>query len=250
MYKLALDFPIKYIDSTLGDMTFALAPLCNDEEYVTKLKKIKQSGRPILMDNGAYELGKSIPAEEYLKIIKKVKPTYAVIPDVLQDGFRTCIEASKFISQRLPTDVQWIFAPQGSDPKEMLNCWDTICGESHEDFILGLPKHVGDWTNRAKLALMLWEESFYKFSKIHLLGFNTEEFGIIRDLRVEGLPDEKFEVISIDTKWPIKNMIPKRYKFKNHIDYYYYDKGLDMQELDYKVRGFKLAIEGKVGMRE
>ena len=40
----------------------------------------------------------------------------------------------------------------------------------------------------------------------------------------------------------------KKQTFEKPIDYYYYTGLLDGQEMRYKAKGFKMALEGKVGM--
>ena len=255
MYELALDLPVKYIDYQVGDITFALAPLCNDRpkqiDYTNKLIALKKQGRKILMDNGAYELGKSVPIEEYMETIIKVQPDFAVLPDVMKDGFRTCKLVQEFCElmdeQKFKdiVNIEWIVTPQGSDMDEFMNCYNTICEESIMDGILGLPKHIGEWANRVDVLLQLYAESDYTFHNVHLLGFNPGEFGIID--RVKKATTD-FQIVSIDTKWPIKNMIKQ--EFKQPIDYYFYDGLLDGMEMRYRAKGFKLALEGKVGLTE
>ena len=252
MYELILDLPVDYIDYQVGDLTFALAPLCNDNSkeinYVDKLVAMKKQGRRIMMDNGAYELGKSVDIHEYIKWIVKVQPDYVVVPDVMKDGFRTCKLAKQFADaiDEQPFNkvegIEYIVAPQGSDMQELITCWNTINEESITDAILGIPKHVGTWANRLQVAIELYNQGDYTFNNVHLLGFNSNEFGIVKDFK---LHRQTFQLASIDTKWPIKNMIKQ--KFERPIDYYFYNKGLDVQELKYKVKGFKMALEGKVG---
>jgi len=252
MYELILDLPVDYIDYQVGDLTFALAPLCNDNSkeinYVDKLVTMKKQGRRIMMDNGAYELGKSVDIHEYIKWIVKVHPDYVVVPDVMKDGYRTSQLAKQFADAideqpyNKVEDIEYIVAPQGGDFTEILQCWNTINEESITDGILGIPKHVGTWTNRLNLAKELYHQGDWTFNNVHLLGFNENEFGIVKDFRGY---EQLFRLVSIDTKWPVKNMIKQ--KFKLPIDYYFYNKGLDVQELKYKVKGFKMALEGKVG---
>ena len=223
MYELILDLPVDYIDYQVGDMTFALAPLCNDNSkevnYIDKLITMKKQGRRIMLDNGAFEFGKSVDIHEYMKWIIKIKPDYAVVPDVLKDGFRTAKLAREFSdlvdeqSFKDIVDIEWIVAPQGSDIEEMTACWNSINEESFTDAILGIPKHVGAWANRFEVAKNLYNQGDYTFDNVHLLGFNANEFGIVKEFAEHR---QTFKLASIDTKWPIKNMIKQ--KFERPID--------------------------------
>src|SRR3972149_4446945 len=86
MVKLCIDWPTAYTYVELGDITFALAQLYIDNrEYRDILRKLQERGREIMLDNGAWEFGTTMAPKCYVKVIKDLKPTYAVVPDGIKN---------------------------------------------------------------------------------------------------------------------------------------------------------------------
>ena len=104
MTKLCIDWPIAYTPMGLvyGDITFALAALYNNKHktYKEDLRTLILKGKEVMLDNGAWEFGKSIDVERYIEIIIDLQPTYAVVPDVLKDRKGTQKVVREFFSSK------------------------------------------------------------------------------------------------------------------------------------------------------
>ena len=86
--KLAVDYPIKYSDVDIGDITFCLAPFFKPgvgggEIYQRNMFDLQKNGRQIMLDNGAWEFGESMDSQEYLDIIDIFKVYHNIIPNIL-----------------------------------------------------------------------------------------------------------------------------------------------------------------------
>jgi len=70
----------------LTDGDYALVHLFeeNDEYYNLFVDALKK-GRTVILDNSIFELGSAFDTEKYIEWINKLKPTYYIIPDVLED---------------------------------------------------------------------------------------------------------------------------------------------------------------------
>ena len=50
--------------------------------YAEYMRNAVKKGRTVYLDNGVYELGKAFNWEDYVKVIKELRPTYYILPDV------------------------------------------------------------------------------------------------------------------------------------------------------------------------
>ena len=243
--KLAVDYPIKYSDVDIGDITFCLAPFFKPgvgggEIYQRNMFDLQKNGRQIMLDNGAWEFGESMDSQEYLDIIDILEPTWAVIPDAMRDPKKTISLARDFIPDLINLDnrPKLMFAPQGSTTEELIDCYNAVMDDySKAVDIVCIPKNVGFWKNRVEVADILWHEANKKFKKVHFLGFvNMKEFNTFKTT--------PWKLVSMDTKYPVKITYAK--EFKDQLAYYYTNDILDLQALNYMVKGFKLAVDGKI----
>lgn len=69
------------------DYTYCLVHLLEENpEYLAHFEKILEAGRVVILDNSIFELGESFEMERYYYWIRRLKPTYYIIPDVLEDA--------------------------------------------------------------------------------------------------------------------------------------------------------------------
>jgi hypothetical protein len=86
--RLTFELPTKYLRqlSKLTDLDFALAQNClEDPKYAEFFKSQSKAGRMVICDNGAYELGHSLPIAELEKVFAMINPSFIVSPDKLGD---------------------------------------------------------------------------------------------------------------------------------------------------------------------
>ena len=243
--KLAIDLPVKYSDLDIGDITFCLAPLLNRQDdtgrkYMAAMDNLQKNGRQIMLDNGAWEFGASMDSQEYMDIITILEPTWAVIPDVMGSVNKSSSLARDFIPDLVQLDnrPKLMFAPEGATMDDLIECYNAVMDDySKAVDIVCIPKHVGFWKDRIKAADELWEGANKKFKKVHFLGFvNLQELATFHS--------KPWKLVSMDTKYPVK--ITYATEFTDQLGYYFTQFPLDIQSLNYHVKGFKLGIESKL----
>ena len=100
-----------------------------------------------------------------------------------------------------------------------------------------IPDVMGSVNKRIKAADELWEGANKKFKKVHFLGLvNLQELATFHS--------KPWKLVSMDTKYPVK--LTYATEFTDQLGYYFTQFPLDIQSLNYHVKGFKLGIESKL----
>jgi len=239
LIKLILDYPISYVYVAQGDATFCLPQYYKESEfYRTTIKELQKNGREIMLDNGAWEFGRSMHPLEFLEVVKELKPTWAVIPDVMKDAAETEKYATTFLTalalKPIP-ETKFMFAPQGKNIKELVTCYNNIVSRFYTLIdMLAIPKHVGKIINRVKFTDHLWEKAIIKFQNVHFLGFHS-----MKELEFTA-EQRNWNLFSIDTKFPIKKSFG--FGFKNEDDYYRTTRPLGVMQLEQSVAIFQRSL--------
>ena len=122
--KCMLDY-----EDTLNDYDFVLYhQYLKDETYRNNYlnKRKTHPDRMMILDNSAYEFfvsGEKFVEEDFIRVIKELKPTYYIVPDVLMDYQNTFANFMRWI-EIIPTipDSQPYFVPQGMTFNEFMVC--------------------------------------------------------------------------------------------------------------------------------
>ena len=94
--KLAIIPPNGSLDlAHIGDVYFALAHFSNPE-YNAFYRKAADAGKHVILDNGAFELGKSVDWEVLMNVADAMHATEVIAPDVQWQPDETLQEASDF----------------------------------------------------------------------------------------------------------------------------------------------------------
>src|SRR3972149_2021707 len=163
MVKLCIDWPTAYTYVELGDITFALAQLYIDNrEYRDTLHKLRDRGREIMLDNGAWEFGTTMEPKKYIQVINGLKPQYAVVPDVMKDSEMTLEVATDFFNrwEKVKHKPSLMLAPQGKNIKELVKNYKDLSNKfaAFVD-IVAIPKHIGQIINRVKFTDHLLQQA-------------------------------------------------------------------------------------------
>lgn len=239
--KLVIDYPIEYADMKYGDANFVLAPLLENSNYLFNIMKAKVNNRPLMMDNGAWEFGKSMDVKEYIKLAIKLEPEWLVVPDAMKDPDESFALAEEFfmhwIANGANVHTKVIFAPQGKTMGEMIDNYTMVVEEWFSYInILGVPKHVGSWMNRIKFTNDLFKAAPIKFRNVHFLGLWENE-----DFTVQKQGD--WHLNSIDTKAPFKIATGVN-KWKSQMEYYNYKGQVNLDGLIFASKAIKSSMEG------
>jgi hypothetical protein len=235
--KVVIDYPVHYTSLPQGDITFVLAHLyLKNPDYKFQIDQLKFKGRELMLDNGAWEFGSSMPPKDYLAIIEELQPAYAVIPDVYRNRLQSEKMTKEFLDMGPHTgSTQLMFVPQGESVKELIETHENLVDEYGMFYdILAVAKHIGTIVNRVDFVNQLVAMSDEVGRDVHFLGFwNWQEF----DERKNG----NWNLISLDTKYPVKRAID--HKFSDQLEYYNTNLYLDEDLFDAEVEGMYLELQ-------
>lgn len=111
------------------DYDYALVHLLEENEDYRKLIEHAAVVRELYLDNSIFELGTAFKAWfTYYKWIRKLKPTYTVLPDVLDDGVETLKNIDDWFEKYPDTlaHTKTIAVAQGKTTKELKMCFDAL----------------------------------------------------------------------------------------------------------------------------
>lgn len=111
----------------LTDGDYALVNLfAEDPEYFELFKQARHICREVILDNGVFELGTAWNAEEFADWVMKLRPTYYIVPDVLEDGIATVENFFKFINSYKSLPGKILGVVQGRTEAEFIECYKAI----------------------------------------------------------------------------------------------------------------------------
>lgn len=199
---------------TAGD--YALVHLFEeDPEYFNLFKKAVEVGREVILDNSIFELGKAFDPERFLYWINELKPTYYIVPDVLENSTETRSNVENWISKykdRVTCDAKIIGVVQGSTYENLVACYEYMSKNPAVDKIAisfdysyyqkSFPhanKYAAWMLGRVKFLSDLVEDGIINYDKPHhLLGVALPAEGMFyRDVEEYRFLD------SIDTSNPV-----------------------------------------------
>lgn len=109
------------------DGDYALVNLfAEDEEYFQMFKEAVAQGREVILDNGVFELGNAWDAAEFAAWVEKLRPTWYIVPDVLEDGEATVDSFFRFTNQYKGLPGKVIGVAQGKNYDDMVKCYRGI----------------------------------------------------------------------------------------------------------------------------
>lgn len=125
--KIAHEAPKSVFELVQGmtDYDYALVHLFEeDEEYYKLFQDALAKGREVILDNSIFELGEAFSASEFVKWIEKLRPTYYIVPDVLEDCAGTIRNMKHWNENyRQSTPGKVIGVVQGKTYEEIVECY-------------------------------------------------------------------------------------------------------------------------------
>ena len=152
-----------------------------DKEYAQYYKARSQSGDLVIIDNGAFELGRSLPGPDLIEAASRVAAKEIVLPDVLRDAFHTVRGVTQFLHDWDNSRPKWsmglwqptfMVVPQGRNAEEWYECLEELV-RLVPRATLGLFEELAEWTgSRFAFLQDLHARHMCKPKKrpIHLLG--------------------------------------------------------------------------------
>ena len=186
--------PISMLDESrnYNDYDYALVHLFEKyPEYYNFFKVSLTLGREVLLDNSIFELGKAFDSKKFAEYAEELKPTYYVVPDVLEDSQATISSFHKFCLNYPDLPGLKIGVVQGTTYQEIVDCYkymnenaDYIAISFDYSWYQGVASLVSgsrysykqqilhrQYKGRRRLIKMLTEDGVWNYNKPHhLLG--------------------------------------------------------------------------------
>jgi len=191
--------PISILDHSrhYNDFDYALVHLFDTHpKYYNFFKTSLNLGREVMLDNSIFELGEAFNSDKYAEYIEELKPTYYIVPDVLEDYKETRTSFYHFTNEYQDLPGLKVGVVQGKTYDELIACYEFMV--AYADYIAisfdySYYQIIGRATSdnpeqaklermcdgRQKLINMLMADGIWEYTKPHhLLGCSlAKEFG-------------------------------------------------------------------------
>lgn len=214
MIKIAHESPKDIFSEVqrFTDYDYALVHLFEeDEEYYNMFLKAREKGREIILDNSIFELEEAFDADRFSYWINKLRPTWYIIPDALEDTKKTMSQMAAWNMNYKDVPGKSIGVVQGKTYEQIKACYEYMDKVSGVDMIAisfdysyytqSVPhpnKYVSWMLGRVKLLGDLLKDGVINKDKPHhLLGCGLpQEFSFYKHLDYNWL-------YSLDTSNPV-----------------------------------------------
>lgn len=131
MIKIAHECPISIFKDVqeVTDYDYFLVHLFEENpEYLRLAKESVASGRETILDNSIFELGTAFDMAKFADWVTELRPTYYIIPDVLDDADGTVLNAEGwcwYFRSRVPRECKSIAVCQGRTYEDLRYCYSS-----------------------------------------------------------------------------------------------------------------------------
>jgi len=121
--------PNAYLEQSrrYNDYDYCLVHLCDTyPEYLQFYKDSIAKGREVLLDNSIFELGEAYDSAQFAYRVQEIKPTYYVVPDVLEDcdlTMKSWLNFDREFRYRSNLPGMAIGVVQGKTFEELVDCY-------------------------------------------------------------------------------------------------------------------------------
>lgn len=130
MIKIAHESPVGlfYFVQARTDYDYALVHLLEENEsYRKHFEDAIASGREVILDNSIFELGEAFDMKQFSEWTNKLKPTWYIIPDSLEDRVMTVSKATQWMSTyKSKTEGKSIGVVQGKSYYDIIQCYKSL----------------------------------------------------------------------------------------------------------------------------
>ena len=214
MIKIAHEAPIDIFEEVqrVTDYDYALVHLLEQNgRYRDTFERAVKKGREVILDNSIFELEEAFEADRFAMWVERLKPTWYIIPDALEDAEKTMQQAYNWIKTYKDIPGKKIGVVQGKTYQEIKDCYRAMDKIAKVDMIAisfdysyytdSVPhpnKYVSWMLGRVKLIGDLLRDGIINKNKPHhLLGCGLpQEFSFYKHA------DYNF-IYSLDTSNPV-----------------------------------------------
>ena len=215
MIKIAHEAPIDIFEEVqrYTDYDYALVHLLEKNgRYRDTFERAVKKGREVILDNSIFELEEAFDAEKFDLWVKRLKPTWYIVPDALENAYKTIDQMEDWNNKGYGYDASGkIGVVQGQTYDEIVDCYNYMNKEADVDMIAisfdysyytrscPHPNRYVSWMlGRAKLlGDLLRDGVINKEKKHHLLGCGLpQEFSLYKH-------SDYSWIYSLDTSNPV-----------------------------------------------
>lgn len=136
--KIAHEAPLSIFDKVqqLTDYDYFLVHLFEENTaYLEKAHECVKVGRETILDNSIFELGTAWNADKFAYWVNEMRPTYYIVPDVLDDCDKTIDSFERFMKQYDDLPGQTIAVAQGQSYNDLVLCYNYLANDDRVDKI-------------------------------------------------------------------------------------------------------------------
>ena len=120
----------------LTDYDYALVHLFEeDPEYYALFRDAVAAGREVILDNSIFELEEAFDADKFADWVKKLRPTWYIIPDALEDAEKTMQQTADWYKNHSDVPGKSIGVVQGKTYQEIKDCYRAMDEIANVDMI-------------------------------------------------------------------------------------------------------------------
>lgn len=224
MIKITHEFPLcYYLDGTAEETTdydYCLVHrYLENKAYHNYMKGQVKKGRIVYLDNSLYELGEAWSKEEYANVIRDLKPTYYMLPDVFIRGDENKLSQYNFLATYKDLPSTPIAIPHSTSLIGLGLQLQEFCKDLPPEVMIAIPFGDNSFKNTNRevgyfneedvsyepLRMALNRKMFIKTNshvlidrKIHLLGCKS-----LAEFDLWNSNFNKSNIVSIDTSHPV-----------------------------------------------
>lgn len=126
MIKIAHEAPIDIFEEVqrYTNYDYALVHLLEQNgRYRDTFERAVKKGREVILDNSIFELEEAFEADRFALWIERLKPTWYIVPDALEDSVKTCKQMGEWNERYSDVPGKKIGVIQGKTYEEIVNCY-------------------------------------------------------------------------------------------------------------------------------
>jgi len=202
MIKIAHEAPIDIFDEVqrLTDYDYALVHLLEENgRYRDTFEHAIKKGREVILDNSIFELEEAFEADRFAIWVERLKPTWYIVPDALENAEKTMQQAANWFKNYSHVPGKSIGVVQGKTYQEIRDCYRAMDEIANVDMIA-----------------ISFDYSYYRESCPHPNKYVSWMLG-----RVKLLGDlERDNIINKDKPHHLLGCgLPQEFSFYKHADY-------------------------------
>ena len=138
MIKIAHESPKSIFEEVqkFTDYDYALVHLFEeDEEYLKQFERAVLKGREVILDNSIFELEEAFDADKFAGWVERLRPTWYIVPDALEDAAKTCTQMELWNIHHSKVPGKKIGVVQGKTYNEIVQCYQYLDKDADVDMI-------------------------------------------------------------------------------------------------------------------